>query len=205
MASPRRGWMAARLTAVLLAASPLSAPVSAGPATGWQTSGPWRLWLPGASPVRGVFLFNASEDAAEAKRILEAVDRWAKERLDEARAMEEDAPKGAKKLYEASAKRLAGLEPGAVAAARLKDPVFLRELEAWDRLERMARAEEAIRDVSGARRLVSDGKFVQANAGPLGTIAGEGRMLVARYGDTRAAASAKATLERYGIPAGGAK
>jgi hypothetical protein len=145
------------------------------------------------------------EDAAEAKRILDAFDRWAKERLDEARAMEDVTPKGAKKLYEALTKRLAGLEPGDAAAARLKDPAFLRELEAWDRLERMARAEEAVKDVAGAKRVVTDGKFAQANAGPLGTIAGEGRMLVARYADTRAAASARATLERYGISAVAAK
>ena len=145
------------------------------------------------------------EDAAEAKRILEAVDRWAKERLDEARAMEEVTPKGAKKLYEAAAKRLTGLEPGDAAAARLKDPTFLRELEAWDRLERMARAEEAVKAVAGAKRVVTDGKFAQANQGPLGTIVGEGRLLVARYADTRAAVSARATLERYGISTGAAK
>jgi hypothetical protein len=144
-------------------------------------------------------------EAGEAKQIVGRVERWGKERLDEAREMEGVTPRGAKKLYESVSGKLAGLEAGTAAGARLKDPAFVRELEAWDHLERMARAEEAVKDVAGTKRVISDGKFAQANAGPLGTIAGEGRLLVARYADTRAAVSARATLERYGIPTGPAK
>jgi hypothetical protein len=40
----------------------------------------------------------------------------------------------------------------------------------------------AVKDVAGTKRVVTDGRFAQANAGPLDTILGEGRLLVARCG-----------------------
>ncbi len=164
--------------------------------------------LNAASPVKAVLdeLRQIAADPArpqeaeEARKIVERVEKWGKERLDEAREMEAVTPRGAKRLYETVARKFAGMEPGAAADARLKDKEFVRELAAWDHLERMARAEEALREVPGAKRAASDPKFAQANAGPLGTILGEGRLLASQYAGTRAAASARATLERYGFP-----
>ena len=141
-------------------------------------------------------------EAEEAKEIVGRVERWGKEKLDEAREMESISPRGARKLYESVARKLAGLEAGTAADARLKEPAFVRETEAWEHLERMARAEEAIRDVNGTKRVVSDNKFAQANQGPLTAILTEGRALASRYADTRAAALARVTLDRYAFPAG---
>jgi hypothetical protein len=140
-------------------------------------------------------------EAQEAKAIVGRVERWGKEKLDEAREMESISPRGARKLYESVARKLSGLEAGTAADARLKDSAFVRETEAWEHLERIARAEEAIKDVSGAKRVVSDNKFAQANQGPLTAILTEGRMLASRYADTRAAALARVTLDRYAFPA----
>jgi pimeloyl-ACP methyl ester carboxylesterase len=139
-------------------------------------------------------------DTEEAKKILDRVEKRGAGLLGEAREMEAVSPRGAKRMYEAVARRFGGLGAGDAAAARLKEPSFAREVEAWAHLERMARAEESLKEPPGAKRTVADPKFVQANAGPLGTILSEGRLLASRYADTRAAAAGQATLARYGFP-----
>jgi hypothetical protein len=142
------------------------------------------------------------KEAEEAKAIVSRVEAWGKEKLIEAREMESISPRGAKKIYENVAKKLPGSDAGNAADARLKDPAFARESEAWEHLERMSRAEETVKDVRGTKREVNDAKFAQANQAPLTTIFTEGRLLTTRYADTRAAALAKATLDRYAFPAG---
>jgi hypothetical protein len=123
---------------------------------------------------------------------------WAVKQFAAGQELEATNPAEAQAIYKDLAARFAGAEGGA--KARLDDPAFKRQCDAWDAyLKKVAKLEAAFVAVPNAKPQVSDAAWLQTNQGAVTALQRAARSLQKQFPDTVAMSECQKLLGKYGI------
>ncbi len=141
---------------------------------------------------------SASERIANSA--VERVNAWAIAQGALAKSLESERPGDAETIDDDLIERFAGQLPAQDAKARLDDPTFKRQLEAWNGpLRKLQAAEAGLAAVPGSAASCKDKKWVERNGQAVSAMIAPARQLKAKFDDTAAWAEAQRTLKRYDI------
>lgn len=137
--------------------------------------------------------------ASAAQDVLDHVRRWADSELKKTKALESEDPVAAGRAYKQLAYRFSGLDSGAEAAARLKDPALIKEAKAWQYLLKVEKAVKALQDVPGAEAKATDKAWLAKNSLRVAEIRSAAKQAAQGCEGTLAQARIQSILDQYGI------